>query len=158
MLFYCEMLSLIFSSLFKYLFLEICLFGFDFVVSDMAGANTWIEYVYSQELQNLLGVFNVEVPHDPSKLSFAKGFLEASKLIEFVAEIRSLASGVVLCKRLKDEDKKAGTVYVYEVVVKSIENRIVIEEKVISTNLFIKLVLRNTIMSIIIGILHHCIK
>lgn len=113
---------------------------FDFVSLDMAGSNTWTEYVYSQELQNLFGVFKVEVPDDRSKLSFAKGFLEASKLSDFVAEIRSLASRVVLCKRLKDEDKKPGTVYVYEVGVKSVENRIVIEEKVISTNPFIKLV------------------
>lgn len=95
----------------------------------MAGANTWTEYVNSQELQNLFGVFNVEVPDDRSKLSFAKGFLEASKLTDFVAEIRSLANRVVLCKRLRDEDKKPGTVYVYEVGVKSMENRIVIEEK-----------------------------
>lgn len=113
------------------------------IALDMAGANTWTEYVYSQELQNLFGVFNVKVPDDRSKLSFAKGFLEASKLTAFVAEIRSLASRVVLCKRLKDEDKKPGTVYVYEVGVKSIENRVVIEEKVISTKLFRKLILRN---------------
>lgn len=104
----------------------------------MAGANTWTEYIDSQELQNLFGGFNVRVPDDPSKLSFAKGFLKASKLTEFVAEIRSFADRVVLCKWLKDEDKKPGTVYVYEVVVKSLENRIVIEEKVLSTNLFFK--------------------
>lgn len=98
----------------------------------MAGTNTWTKYLYSQELQNLFGVFNVEVPDDRSRLSFAKGFLEAAKLREFVAEIRSLASRVVLCKRLKDENKKPGTLYVYEVVVKSIEDRTVIENKVIS--------------------------
>lgn len=98
----------------------------------MAGANTWTEYIDSHELQNLFGGFNVRVQDDPSKLSFAKGFLEASKLTEFVAEIRSFADRVVLCKRLTDKDKKPGTVYVFEVVAKIIEDRIVTEKKVVS--------------------------
>lgn len=96
----------------------------------MAAASKWTEIVVSEELQTLFGVFNVEIPLNPSKLSFAEGFLKATKLTEFVDEIRSLASRVVLCKTLRDEDKKPGAVYVYEVIVKREGNQLLIEEKV----------------------------
>lgn len=95
----------------------------------MPGAKSWTEKLNSQELQNLFGDFDVEIPDNPSRLSFAKGFLEASKLTEFVAEIRTFANRVVLWKRLKDKYKKPGTVYVHKVVVETIGNKIVIEEK-----------------------------
>lgn len=88
----------------------------------------------------MFGVFNVEVLDDCLKLLFVKGFFEVLKLIDFVVEIRFFVNRVVLCKRFRDEDKKFGIVYVYEVGVKSMENRIVIEEKVIFINFFIKLV------------------
>lgn len=97
----------------------------------MAAANKWTETIVSEELQTLFGVFNVQIPPDPSKLSFAEGFLKAAKLTEFVDEIRSLARRVVLYKTLRDEDKKPGAVYVYEVIVKIEGNQFVIEEKVL---------------------------
>lgn len=50
---------------------------------------------------------------------FVKGFLKVVKLIEFVEEIWFFVSKFVLCKILKDGDKKLGIVYVYEVIVKS---------------------------------------
>lgn len=114
----------------------------------MPGAKTWTEKINSQELQNLFGDFDVEIPDNSSRLSFAKGFLEASKLTEFVAEIRTFANRVVLWKRLKDKYKKPGTVYVHKVVVETIGNEIVIKEKVTSTNLFLNLVFRYKILNI----------
>lgn len=95
----------------------------------MAAASNWTENLESKELKTLFGVFNIDVPQDHSNLSFAKGFLKAAKLTEFVEEIRSLASKLVLCKTLKDGDKP-GTVYVFEVIVKSEGNQLLIEEKV----------------------------
>lgn len=96
----------------------------------MAAASNWTENLESEELKTLFGVFNIDVPQDHSNLSFSKGFLKAAKLTEFVEEIRSLASKLVLCKTLKDGDKKPGTVYVYEVNVKIEGNQLLIEEKV----------------------------
>lgn len=98
----------------------------------MAAASNWTENLESEELKTLFGVFNIDVPQDHSKLSFAKGFLKAAKLTEFVEEIRSLARRVVLFKTLKDGDKKPGTVYVYEIFVKSEGNQLLLEGKIIN--------------------------
>lgn len=98
---------------------------------DMAETVSLTKYVHSDELRHLFVDFKVEIPEDPSKLSFAKRFLQASNFSEFVAEIKSIASKVVLHKKLRTEDKKPGTVYVYEVVVRKVEDELLIEEKVI---------------------------
>lgn len=79
----------------------------------------------------MFGSFCIKIPEDPDKLSFTKEILGESKLAEFVEEIRYLARSVVLYKYLRDEEKKPGTVYVYEVIVKYTANQVVIEEKVI---------------------------
>lgn len=78
----------------------------------------------------MFGSFNVQIPDDPSKCSFAKILLEEIGLDEFIKEIKSLAWRVVLCNNFKDTGTKPGSVYVFEVFVKHVENQIVIEEKV----------------------------
>lgn len=98
----------------------------------MAAARDWTENLESEELNTLFGVFNIYLPQDRSKLSFAKGFLKAAKLTEFVEEIRSLARRVVLFKTLKDGDKKPGTVYLYEIIVKREGNQLLLKGKVIN--------------------------
>lgn len=94
----------------------------------MAETVSLTKYVQSNELRRLFVDFKVEIPEDPSKLSFAKRFLQATNFSEFVAEIKSFASTVVLYKKLRDEDKKPGTVYVYEVIVRNVEDELFIEE------------------------------
>lgn len=71
------------------------------------------------------------MPEDIDRLSFTKDILGESNLAEFVEEIRHLARNVVLYKSLKDEEKKPGTVYVYEVIVKYTANQLFIDETVI---------------------------
>lgn len=97
---------------------------------DMAETVSLTKYVHSGELRRLFVDFKVEIPEDPSNLSFAKKFLEASDFTEFLAEIKSFANKVVLYKKLKNEDKKPGTVYVYEVVVRNVKDELLIEDKV----------------------------
>lgn len=92
--------------------------------------DAWTESINFQNLSNLFHSFNIVIPEDPLQMSFTRNLLDTSKLDEYVSEIRLLAGGVVLCKHIKDEDKKLGTVYVYEVAVKHKENQMVIEEMV----------------------------
>lgn len=91
----------------------------------------WTENIESGDLHKLFGSFCIEIPEDPDRLSFTKAILGESELAEFVEEIRSLARNVVLYKYLRDEEKKPGTVYLYEVNVKYTANQVVIEDKVI---------------------------
>lgn len=79
----------------------------------------------------MFGSFCIKIPEDPDGLSFTKDILGESKLAEFVEEIRYLARNVVLYKYLRDEEKKPGTVYVYEVNVKYTANQVVIDDEVI---------------------------
>lgn len=92
----------------------------------------WAEHIKSGDLHRLFGSFCIKMPDDPDKLSFTKDILGESKIAEFVEEIRNLARSVALYKYLSDEEKKPGTVYVYEVIAKYIENQVVIEEKVMN--------------------------
>lgn len=85
--------------------------------------------ISSPILKSLLSSFIVEIPEDPEKLSFTAECLEVSKINEFVDEIRSLSRGVVLLNDLM-EDQKPGTVCIFEVVVKNVQNQVVVEEKV----------------------------
>lgn len=91
----------------------------------------WTENIESGDLHKLFGSFCIKIPEDPDRLSFTKAILGESELAEFVEEIRSLARNVVLYKYLRDEEKKPGTVYLYEVNVKYTANQVVIEDKVI---------------------------
>lgn len=91
----------------------------------------WAENIESGDLHKLFGSFCIKMPEDHDRLSFTKDILGESKLAEFVEEIRYLARSVVLYKCLNDEDKKPGTVYVYEVKVTYTANQVFIEEKVI---------------------------
>lgn len=93
---------------------------------------SWTENIISGDLHRLFYSFCIKIPEDPERLSFTKDILGEAKLAKFVEEIRNLARSVVLYKYLKDEEKTPGTVYVYEVIAKYIDNQIVIEEKVIS--------------------------
>uniref|UniRef100_A0A8W8NYB5 COR domain-containing protein n=1 Tax=Magallana gigas TaxID=29159 RepID=A0A8W8NYB5_MAGGI len=90
---------------------------------------SWAENIESGDLHRLFCSFCIKIPEDHDRLSFTKDILGESKLAEFVKEIKYLARNVVLYKYLKDEEKKPGTVYVYEVNVKYTANQVVIEEK-----------------------------
>lgn len=93
---------------------------------------SWTKTVNSPNLQTLFASFQIEIPEDPTNLSFAKELLEASHIKEFEEEIKSLAKNVVLCKHIrKDEDIRPGTVYVYEVDMRYRGNHVVIVDKVI---------------------------
>lgn len=93
--------------------------------------DAWDVDVKSLNLRNLLGSFGIKIPKDPQKLSFAKQFLETSKLTELVAEIQCLARGVSLCKNLKYLEIKPGAVYIFEVVVWKEDHHEFIEGKVL---------------------------
>lgn len=94
----------------------------------MAETVSLTKYVQSEELRRLFVDFKVEIPEDSSKLSFAKKFLQATNFAEFVSEVKSFASTVVLYNKLGNEDKKPGIVYVCEVVVRNVEDELLIEE------------------------------
>lgn len=89
----------------------------------------WPEEVESSKLRILLESFNVEIPTYP-KESMAKPLLEGSLLTECVEEVRSLARKLVLCKEIEEKQEKPGTVCVFEVVVKTEDNDVVIYEMV----------------------------
>lgn len=85
----------------------------------------------SDTLRVLLESCKVQIPNYP-KQSFAKILLEGPLLTDFVQEVRSLVRGVELCKNFEEkEEKKPGTVMVFEVTVTNEDNEVVIDEKVI---------------------------
>lgn len=100
-------------------------FLISFYISD-----TWSEHLDSQKLRNVLESFKVVIPSN-LKNSIARDLLTGPILIELVKEVRDLARSVVFCKNLKEEKKKPGTVYACEVVVKIVDNQVVIYEKVL---------------------------
>lgn len=59
---------------------------------------------------------------DIDRLLFIKDIFGEFNLVEFVEEIRYFVRNVVFYKSFKDEEKKFGIVYVYEVIVKYIVN------------------------------------
>lgn len=83
----------------------------------------------SPKLRILLESLNVIIPTYP-KESIAKALLEESMLTECVDEVRTLARKLVLCKDIEEKQEKPGTVCVFEVVVKTEDNEVVIYEKV----------------------------
>lgn len=107
-------------------FLNVCFHFSDMVES----TDAWTEHINFENLSNLFDSFNIVIPEDPFQMSFTMNLLDTTKLDAFVSEIRLLARRIVLCKHIKDEDKKLGTVYVYEVSVNHKENQMVIEEMV----------------------------
>lgn len=109
---------------------------FDSFLDMTRNPGTWTESLNSPDLQNLLGSFNIQIPDDASKCSFAKILLEEFGLDEFIKEIKSLAWRVVLCNNFKETGTKPGTVYVFEVFVKHVKNQVVIEEKVSYSSYF----------------------
>lgn len=94
-------------------------------------AKPFSKRVNSSKLKTLFGSFKVKIPDDPTYLSFVWEILNASKFDNFVTEIKSLSENVVLCKHLKNEDRRPGTVYVYEIDMKYKDNTVVIDEQVI---------------------------
>lgn len=104
---------------------------FFFFLDGAENTSPWTEHVDSQDLQNVLASFCLNIPEDPINLSFAKHILERGKLTEFVKDVKDLATGVVLYKYLSGADEKPGTLNVYEVFAKNVDNQIVIKETVI---------------------------
>lgn len=88
---------------------------------------TWFEHLSSQKLQILLESFDVKIARYPVSRDLLKG----PQLTECVKEVRALARSVVLCKSLKVNNKKPGTVWACAVVVKIVDNQVVISEKVL---------------------------
>lgn len=114
---------------------------FFFFLDEAENTSPWTEHVDSQDLQNVLASFCLNIPEDPINLSFAKHILKRGKLTELVKDVKDLATGVVLYKYLSGADEKPGTVNVYEVIAKNIDNQIVIKETVIYLilgNVFLK--------------------
>lgn len=105
--------------------------NFFFFLDEAENTGPWTEHVDSQDLQNVLASFCLNIPEDPINLSFAKHILERFKLTEFVKDVKDLATGVVLYKYLSGADEKPGTIYVYEVIAKNVDNQIVLKETVI---------------------------
>lgn len=93
--------------------------------------------VNSTDLQNLFGSFSVEMPEDQLDLSFAIDVLKALKFSNFINEIKTLSSEIVLHRDLRDDDKRPGTVYAYVVDIKCKRKQVIICEKVICFFLFI---------------------
>lgn len=97
--------------------------------------NVCLQDVNSPDLEILVGTFSVDIPTNPERLSFAGKFLGALEVTRFVNEVRSLARSVVLFKNLSCKIQTPGTVYVYEVIVKNVDNQVFIEEKVMTIHL-----------------------
>lgn len=93
--------------------------------------------VNSTDLQNLFGSFSVEMPEDQLDLSFAIDVLKALKFSNFINEIKTLSSEIVLHRDLRDDDKRPETVYAYVVDIKCKRKQVIICEKVICFFLFI---------------------
>lgn len=82
----------------------------------------WVENIEFGYFYNLFGFFCFNILEDFDKLLFIKDIFGEFKLVEFVEEIRNFGRSVVFYKYFSDEEKKFGIVYVYEVIVKCIEN------------------------------------
>lgn len=87
--------------------------------------------VNSRDLRNLFGTFSVEMPEDQLDLSFAVEVLKALKFSDFINEIRTLSSKITLYRDIRDDDKRPGTVYAYEVDIECKRKQVIIREKVI---------------------------
>lgn len=70
----------------------------------------------------MFGFFCIKILEDFDGLLFIKDIFGEFKLVEFVEEIRYFVRNVVFYKYFRDEEKKFGIVYVYEVNVKYIVN------------------------------------
>lgn len=83
--------------------------------------------VNSRDLQSLLDSFSVKMPEN----RLAVDVLKALKFSDFINEIRTLSSKIVFHRHLRDDDKRPGTVYAYEVDVKCKRKQVIIRERVI---------------------------
>lgn len=71
------------------------------------------------------------MPEDQLDLSFAVEVLKALKFSDFINEIRTLSSKITLYRDIRDDDKRPGTVYAYEVDIECKRKQVIIREKVI---------------------------
>lgn len=75
----------------------------------------WREAISSEELKTLLKRFELHLPNDPSGKSFADRLLR-DFLHDIVQDVRSLADGVVITRRIGiNADVKPGTMYAFEI-------------------------------------------
>lgn len=88
--------------------------------------DTWTEDLDSKELKILLESFDIVVQN---YLEATRAHLKGSELTKCVEEVKSLAKNIVLCKDLKGKNKKPGTVCVFEVIVKDVDDQLFIDEK-----------------------------
>lgn len=90
--------------------------------------NAWTENVNSLMLHSLLGSFSIKMPDYHDRWSFAAELLGTTELTQFIGEIKLLAKRVVLYNNLRIEDKKPGTVYILEVVVRKKDHKEFLEK------------------------------
>lgn len=82
----------------------------------MEGGKTWREAISSQELKTLFKWFEVRIPDDLSGKSFAGKILRGDFLRDFVQDVRSLADGVDITRKIdRNADVKPGTMYAFEI-------------------------------------------
>lgn len=82
----------------------------------------WIENIKFGDFYRLFYFFCIKILEDFVRLFFIKDIFGEFKLVKFVEEIRYFVRNVVFYKYFKDEEKILGIVYVYEVIVKYIDN------------------------------------
>lgn len=82
----------------------------------MEGGKTWGEAILSKDLKTLFKRFEVQIPNDPSGKSFAGTLLKGDFLRDIVQDVRSLADGVVITRKIdRNAVVKPGTMYAFEI-------------------------------------------
>lgn len=82
----------------------------------MEGGKTWREAILSKDLKTLFKRFEVQIPNDPSGKSFAGKLLKGDFLRDIVQDVRSLADGVVITRKIdRNAVVKPGTMYAFEI-------------------------------------------
>lgn len=82
----------------------------------MEGGKTWREAISSEELKTRFKRFEVQIPYDPSGKSFACKLLKGDFLRDIVQDVRSLADGVDITRKIdRNADVKPGTMYAFEI-------------------------------------------
>lgn len=82
----------------------------------MEGRKTWREAISSEELKTLFKRFEVKIPDDPSGKSFAGKLLRGDFLRDIVQDVRSLADGVDIARKIdRNADVKPGTMCAFEI-------------------------------------------
>lgn len=82
----------------------------------MEGRKTWREAISSGELKTLFKWFEVKFPDDPLRESFAGELLRGDFLRDIVQDVRSLATGVDIARKIdRNAEVKPGTMYAFEI-------------------------------------------